>query len=42
MQRIKKGDTVEVIAGKDIGARGEVLRVLVKENRVVEIGRAHV
>lgn len=35
MQRIKKGDTVEVIAGKDIGARGEVLRVLPKENRVV-------
>ncbi len=35
MQRIKKGDTVEVIAGKDIGKRGEVLRVLPKENRVV-------
>ncbi|MBN2472098.1 MAG: 50S ribosomal protein L24 [Anaerolineae bacterium] len=35
MQRIKKGDTIEVIAGKDIGARGEVLRVLNKENRVV-------
>lgn len=35
MQRIKKGDTVEVIAGKDVGARGEVLRVLRKENRVV-------
>lgn len=35
MQRIKKGDTVEVIAGKDLGARGEVLRVYLKENRVV-------
>ncbi len=35
MQRIKKGDTVEVIAGKDIGTRGEVLRVLPKEDRVV-------
>jgi len=35
MQRIKKGDTIEVIAGKDIGARGEVLRVLPKANRVV-------
>jgi large subunit ribosomal protein L24 len=35
MQRIQKGDTVEVIAGKDIGARGEVLRVIRKENRVV-------
>lgn len=35
MQRIKKGDTVEVIAGKDKGTRGEVLRVLPKDNRVV-------
>ncbi len=35
MNRIKKGDKVEVIAGKDIGTRGEVLRVLTKENRVV-------
>lgn len=35
MQRIKKGDTVEVIAGKDKGQRGQVLRVLNKANRVV-------
>jgi large subunit ribosomal protein L24 len=35
MQRIRKGDTVEVIAGKDLGERGQVLRVLPKENRVV-------
>jgi len=35
MQRIKKGDTVEVIAGKDKGVRGAVLRVIPKENRVV-------
>jgi large subunit ribosomal protein L24 len=35
MQRIKKGDTVEVIAGKDLGVRGEVLRVLPKEDRVI-------
>ncbi|HML22134.1 MAG TPA: 50S ribosomal protein L24 [Aggregatilinea sp.] len=35
MQRIKKGDTVEVIAGSDKGARGEVLNVLPKEDRVV-------
>jgi large subunit ribosomal protein L24 len=34
MQRIKKGDTVEVIAGKDLGERGEVLAVLPKEDRV--------
>ncbi|MBN1259418.1 MAG: 50S ribosomal protein L24 [Anaerolineae bacterium] len=35
MNRIKKGDTVEVIAGDDRGARNIVLRVLPKENRVV-------
>ncbi|MFN8452260.1 MAG: 50S ribosomal protein L24 [Anaerolineae bacterium] len=35
MQRVKKGDTVEVIAGKDLGTRGEVLAVLPKEDRVV-------
>lgn len=28
MQRIKKGDTVQVISGNEIGARGEVERVL--------------
>lgn len=33
--RIKKGDEVEVIAGKDIGKRGEVLKVDPKEDRVV-------
>ena len=35
MQRIKKGDTVKVIAGKDRGQQGQVLRVLPKNNRVV-------
>jgi len=35
MNRIKKGDTVEVITGEDRDIRGEVLRVLAKENRVV-------
>lgn len=35
MQRIKQGDTVEVIAGKDKGLRGEVLRVEPKTDRVV-------
>jgi large subunit ribosomal protein L24 len=38
MQRIKKGDTVKVIAGKDIGERGEVITVLVKDNRVIVAG----
>lgn len=36
--RVKKGDTVEVIAGDDRGERGQVLRVLPKENRVVVSG----
>lgn len=38
MRKIQSGDTVEVIAGKDIGLRGEVLRVIPKENRVVVDG----
>ena len=33
--RIKRGDTVEVIAGNDRGMRGEVLRVHPKNRRVV-------
>lgn len=35
MQKIKVGDIVEVIAGKDKGFRGEVLRVYPREQRVV-------
>ena len=35
MERIRKGDTVVVIAGKEKGSRGKVLRVLHKTNRVV-------
>lgn len=27
MQRIKKGDTVQVIAGNDLGTRGEVMEI---------------
>jgi large subunit ribosomal protein L24 len=38
MQRIKKGDTVLVIAGKDLGERGEVIAVLPKEDRVIVDG----
>ncbi len=38
MQRIKKGDTVEVIAGKDRTFRGEVLDVLNKKSKVVVEG----
>ncbi len=32
---IKKGDMVEVISGKDAGRRGEVLRALPSQSRVV-------
>ncbi len=38
MQRIKTGDQVEVIAGKDLGERGSVITVYKKENRVVVEG----
>lgn len=38
MQKIKKGDTVQVIAGKDKGTQGEVLRVLKDEGRVIVKG----
>ena len=33
--RIKRNDTVEVIAGKDKGKRGRVLRVMADKNRVL-------
>ena len=36
MRRIKKGDEVIVIAGKDKGKRGSVLRVLGDEKFIVE------
>ena len=36
--RIKKGDQVEVIAGKDIGKRGEILSVDRKNDRVMVEG----
>ncbi len=35
---VKKGDTVQVITGKDKGKVGEVLRVLPKESRVLVAG----
>jgi large subunit ribosomal protein L24 len=38
MQRIKKGDTVKIIAGKDKGFTGDVVTVLPKENRVIVNG----
>ena len=38
MLKVKKGDHVIVLAGKDKGKHGEVLRVLPKENRAVVQG----
>lgn len=35
---VKSGDTVVVIAGKDKGKKGKVLRVFPKENRVIVEG----
>jgi large subunit ribosomal protein L24 len=36
--KIRKGDTVKVIAGKDKGAEGKVIQVLREEQRVVVEG----
>ena len=36
--RIKKGDKVVVITGRDKGKTGEVLRVIPKENRAIVAG----
>lgn len=36
--KVKRGDTVVVISGKEKGKRGEVQQVLPKENRVVVEG----
>jgi large subunit ribosomal protein L24 len=33
--KIKKGDNVTIITGKDKGRKGKVVRVLVKENKVI-------
>lgn len=38
MQRVQKGDEVVVIAGKNKGRRGTVLRVAPKQDRVVVQG----
>jgi large subunit ribosomal protein L24 len=36
--KIRKNDEVEIIAGKDVGARGRVLEVLPKRGRVIVEG----
>lgn len=38
MRRMRKGDRVAVLAGRDKGKRGEILRVIPKEDRVVVQG----
>ena len=38
MQKIRKGDKVVVLAGKDRGRTGEVIRVIPKEDRAVVAG----
>ena len=36
--KIKKGDNVLIITGKDKGKKGKILKVLVRENRVIVEG----
>ncbi len=38
MMRVKKGDTVVVIAGKDKGKKGTIVKVMPKTNRVLVEG----
>jgi large subunit ribosomal protein L24 len=38
--KLKTGDTVEVIAGKDIGTQARIARVLPDENRIIVEGVA--
>lgn len=38
MQKIKKGDKVVVLAGKDKGRTGEVLRVMPKDDKAIVRG----
>lgn len=33
--RIKKGDQIQIISGKDRGKRGKVLRVIIGDNKIV-------
>ena len=36
--KIKKGDNVKIITGKDKGKSGKIARVLVKDNKVIVDG----
>lgn len=37
--KFKKGDTVQIIAGKDVGSQGAIIGVLLKDNKVIVEGR---
>jgi large subunit ribosomal protein L24 len=37
--KLRKGDTVEIIAGKDKGKQGEIAAVFPKKNKVIVTGR---
>ena len=36
--KIKKGDNVKIITGKDKGKKGKIIRVLVSKNKVIVEG----
>jgi large subunit ribosomal protein L24 len=38
--KVKRGDTVKVISGKDKGKQGEVVKVMPRENKIVVDGIA--
>ena len=38
MAKIKKGDNIIIITGKDKGKKGKIVRVLVKANKVIVEG----
>ena len=38
--RLKSGDTVQVMAGKDVGTQAKIARVFPKENRIIVEGVA--
>ena len=40
--KIRKGDTVQIISGKDKGKTGEVLQTLPYENRVLVLSLIHI
>jgi len=33
--KLKKGDEVEVLSGKELGKRGDIMRVMPRENKVI-------